>query len=237
MLKHHFTTAPVLHHFYPDLLIRIHTDASGFTISGIISQLHDSRWHPIAFYSRKLNPAECNYNVPDREILAIIDCMRHWQHYLEGSYHPIQVLSDHKNLKAFMSTKVFNRHQAHWAELLASYDFILVHIPGIRNPADGLSYRLDYTHDLQHPLDSLISSRALRLLLPEFTPNLSPLPCSNSTLRHELGNVDITGTNSTFISSSAFTSASAYCTPPVLNVLFSLLSEVHAIAAPSPDLH
>ena len=135
-----------------------------------------------------------------------------------------------------MSTKVLNRCQARWAELLASYDFVLVHIPGIRNPADGPSRRPDYAHDLQHPSGSLIPSCALRLLPPKFTSNLSPLLRSNSALSHDLGNVDITGTSSTSISSSASTSASIPFPPLVLNVLFSSLSRVHAVVAPLPDL-
>jgi len=84
-LKSRFTSAPILKHFDPDLPIRIHTDASGFAVSGIISQLHNPLWHPVAFYSRKLSPAECNYDVPDREMLAIVESMRHWRHYLEGA--------------------------------------------------------------------------------------------------------------------------------------------------------
>jgi hypothetical protein len=63
-------------------------------------------------------------------MLAIVESMRHWRHYLEGSRQPVQVLSDHKNLTTFMSTKVLNRRQARWAELLADYDFVLVHTPG-----------------------------------------------------------------------------------------------------------
>ena len=62
-LKRRFTTAPILKHFDPDLPIRLHTDASGFAISGIVSQLHDPHWHLVAFYSRKCTPAECNYDV------------------------------------------------------------------------------------------------------------------------------------------------------------------------------
>ena len=143
-LKRRFTFAPVLKHFDPDLPIRIHTDASGFAVSGIVSQLHDSTWHPVAFYSRKCSAAECNYDVPDCEMLAVFESMRHWRHYLEGSHHPVQVFSDHKNLEPFISTKVLNRRQARWAELLAGYDFVLVHLPGVKNPADGPSRRPDY---------------------------------------------------------------------------------------------
>ena len=116
-LKRRFTSAPILKHFDPDCPIRIHTDASGFGISGILSQLHGSTWHPVGFYSRKCSAAECSYKVPDREMLAVVESMRHWRHYFEGSRHPVQVFSDHKNLEPFMSTKVLNRRQARWAEL------------------------------------------------------------------------------------------------------------------------
>jgi hypothetical protein len=176
-LKRRFTTAPVLRHFDPDLSIRLHTDASSFAISGILSQLHpDSQWHPVAFFSRKCIPAECNYGIPDLEMLAIVESMRHWRHYLEGSHHPIQVLSDHKNLTTFMSTKVLNRRQARWAELLADYDFVLIPIPGKKNPADGPSRRPDYAEN-PLPMGSLIPPHALRLL-PSTDSNLNALLCN-----------------------------------------------------------
>jgi hypothetical protein len=177
-LKHRFTSAPILHHFDPNLPIRLHTDASGFAISGIISQLHGTEWHPVAFFSRKCIPAECNYGTPDLEMLAIVESMRHWRHYLEGARHPIQVLSDHKNLTTFMSTKVLNRRQARWAELLADYDFILTHTPGKRNPADGPSRRPDYAEN-PLPIGSLIPLQALRSLSP--TP-LTPTPLTPTPL-------------------------------------------------------
>jgi hypothetical protein len=177
-LKRRFTSAPILRHFDPDLPIRLHTDASSFAISGILSQLRpeDSQWHPVAFFSRKCIPAECNYGIPDLEMLAIVEAMRHWRHYLEGSHHPIQVLSDHKNLTTFMSTKVLNRRQARWAELLADYDFVLIPIPGTKNPADGPSRRPDYAVDNPLPMGSLIPSTALRLLPSD--DGLNALLCS-----------------------------------------------------------
>jgi len=74
-LQRRFTTAPILKYFDPDLPIRLHTDASGFAISGVVSQLHDPHWHPVAFYSRKCTPAECNYDIHDRELLAVVESM------------------------------------------------------------------------------------------------------------------------------------------------------------------
>ena len=97
-------------------------------------------------------------------MLAIVESIKHWRHYLEGSRHPIQVFSDHKDLETFMTTKVLNRRQARWAELLANYDFVLIHTPGVKNPADGPSRRPDYNQDIPVPSASLIPPQALRLL-------------------------------------------------------------------------
>jgi len=109
-LKQLFTTAPILRHFDPSLPNYLYTDASGFAISGILCQPHiGGQLHPVAFWSRKLAPAECNYDVHDREMLAIVSAFQHWRHYLEGAKHTVTVYSDHKNLEVFMSTKVLNR--------------------------------------------------------------------------------------------------------------------------------
>jgi len=150
-LKKSYTTAPILKHFDPDLPITLHADSSGAAISGIISQPHDGVLHPVAFWSRKCIPAECNYDIHDREMLAIVESMKHWRHYLEGAKYPIQIRSDHKNLETFMTTKMLNRRQARWAEFLANYDFVLVHIKGTKNPADGPSRRPDYMENVEIP--------------------------------------------------------------------------------------
>src|SRR5277367_5639290 len=106
-LKSLFTCAPILHHFDPELPVTLYADSSGFAVSGIVSQPDaNDILHPIAFWSRKCIPAECNYDIHDREMLAIVECFKHWRHYLEGSKHPIHVRSDHKNLETFMSTNV-----------------------------------------------------------------------------------------------------------------------------------
>src|SRR5437667_1633373 len=67
-----------------------------------------------------------------------------------------------------MSTKVLNRRQARWAELLADYDFVLIHTPGKSNPADGPSRRPDYAEN-PPPMGSVIPPYALRLLPSSFS--------------------------------------------------------------------
>ena len=82
-----------------------------------------SKLHPIAFYSRKFSGAEINYDIHDKELLAIIASFKEWRVYLEGAKHKIQVFTDHKNLLYFTSTKELNRRQVRWSEELSVYDF------------------------------------------------------------------------------------------------------------------
>jgi hypothetical protein len=166
-LKFLFTHAPVLRHFDPTIPIYLYTDASGFATSAILCQYFEGRLHPIAFWSRKSTPAECNYDIHDREMLAIILAFVHWRHYLEGANHTIQVFTDHKNLEVFMSTKILNRRQARWAELLAGYDFVLVHTPGPKNPADGPSRRPDYSIDVEQPSGTLLPPSSFMSTFPD----------------------------------------------------------------------
>jgi chemotaxis protein CheY-P-specific phosphatase CheC len=180
-LKSLFTTAPILRHFDPNLPITLHVDSSGFAISGIISQPHEGHLHPVAFWSRKCTPAECNYDIHDREMLAIVESMKHWRHYLEGSKYSVRVRSDHKNLEVFMTTKLLNRRQARWAEMLSGYDFVLDHIAGSKNPADGPSRRPDYSKDVDIPSGALLQPSALRLIPPHLLPpGVWPAPSGSS---------------------------------------------------------
>jgi hypothetical protein len=145
-LKHCFTTAPILTHFDPNRECMVETDASDFALGGTLSQTaEDRKLHPNAFHSRKFSPAEINYEIHDKELLAIIDCFKAWRRYLEGSLHTVQVFTDHKNLEYFMTTKVLNRRQAHWAQELAGVDFKIFYRKGTSNgKPDALSRRPEY---------------------------------------------------------------------------------------------
>ena len=86
--------------------------------------------HPVAYFSKKHSPAECNYEIYDKELMAIIRCFEEWRPELESMPHPIRVLSDHKNLEYFMSTKLLSRRQAQWSEFLSQFNFKIVYRPG-----------------------------------------------------------------------------------------------------------
>lgn len=147
-VKARFLRAPMLAHFDPSLQSMIESDASGYAYGGICSQKQGSgAWKPIAFYSKKMTPAQMNYEVGDQEMLAIVECFKEWRHYLEGSAHQIVVKTDHANLVKFMSTKELSRRQVRWAEYLARYDFVIVFRAGSQNPADAPSRRPDYERE------------------------------------------------------------------------------------------
>jgi hypothetical protein len=87
-----------------------------------------------------MNEAECNYEIYDREMLAITEALKDWCMYLEGLPRPFEIITDHCNLEFWRTAQNLTRHQACWALLLANYDFVLIHKPGVENGAsDGLS--------------------------------------------------------------------------------------------------
>ena len=112
-LKEAFTTAPILRHFDISRPAIVEADASDLAEGAVLSQRDDEGvLHPCAFYSRKFTAAELNYEIYDKELLCIVDALREWRHYLEGSGHQVQVYSDHNNLLWFTETKRCNRRQA-----------------------------------------------------------------------------------------------------------------------------
>ena len=87
----------------------IETDALDYISAGIMSQYDNNGvLYPVAFFSKKHSPAEYNYEIYDKELIAIIRCFEEWRPELESTPHPIRVLLDHKNLEYFMSTKLFS---------------------------------------------------------------------------------------------------------------------------------
>jgi len=77
----------------------LETDASDFALGVVLSQPDkDGRLHPVTFHSRKFTVAEINYEIHDKELLAIVDSFQEWRHFLKGAQHPVTVYTDHKNL-------------------------------------------------------------------------------------------------------------------------------------------
>jgi len=90
----------------------------------------DNEIHPVVFHSRTFSALELNYDVHDKELLAIFKAFKIWRHYLEGSALPIDVVTDHKNLEYFSTTKVLTRRQARWLEYLSQFNLVIRFRPG-----------------------------------------------------------------------------------------------------------
>lgn len=130
-LKKAFISEPILRHFDPDLPIIVEADASDYVTAGVLSQKdEDGKVRPVAYFSKRMNPAEGNYEIYDKELLAIIRCFEQWRPELEGASFPIEVLSDHKNLQYFTTTKQLSHRQARWSEYLSRFNFTITYRPG-----------------------------------------------------------------------------------------------------------
>ena len=130
-LKSLFLSIPTLQLPDPSHPFAVSVDASKYASSAILLQTDvNGDWHPCSYLSQSFSPAERNYDIYDRELLAIIRALKMWRHYLHGSPFPVQVFTDHKNLTFFRSPQHLNRHHARWLLDLADFDLRLTHIPG-----------------------------------------------------------------------------------------------------------
>ncbi|KAG8713777.1 hypothetical protein FRC09_018344 [Ceratobasidium sp. 395] len=145
-LKQALKSAPLLIQPDPSKQFYLETDASDFATGGVLSQIaEDGKMHPIAFLSKSSSPAERNYDIYNKELLAVIKCFKEWRHLLEGTELPIQVLSDHKNLGYFQTTKELRGRLARWANFLADFNFQILYRPGAQNKrADLLSRKEEH---------------------------------------------------------------------------------------------
>jgi len=88
---------------------------------------------------------EQNYEIYNKKMLAIIHALEEWRHFLEGATYPVEIWTNHKNLKYFITAKKLNCRQAHWSLHLARFDFLLYHCPGrTMGKPDALSRRADH---------------------------------------------------------------------------------------------
>ena len=107
-LKRAFTS-PILAHVDPKKGFILKVDVSDVALGSVLSQTgDDGQLHPIAFHSRKFEAAEINYEIHDKELLAIVDSFQQWRHFLEGSSQQIIVYNDHKNLTYFQNARVLS---------------------------------------------------------------------------------------------------------------------------------
>ena len=104
----------------------------------------------MVYISKSLNEAERNYEIHDKEMLAIIWCLEAWRHFLEGAKDQFEIWTDHKNLEYFIKAPKLNRRQARWSLYLSRFDFALKHVAGKSiGRADSLSRRVDWAERVE----------------------------------------------------------------------------------------
>ena len=166
----------------------IKADSSDYANDGVLSQKKEGKWYPVAFHSKSLNEVECNYEIYDKELMAIMDALSDWRQYLLGTSQKIEILTDHQNLQYFKKPQKLNRRQARWMTELAEYEFELIHKPGkSMGKADALS-RMTGLEKGEKDNENLV------LLKPElFVGSISlenPEDCLLSDIRKRRKNLD-----------------------------------------------
>lgn len=130
-LKDLFTSAPILQIPNDVAPYRLEADSSDYATGAVLEQKGDDNlWHPVAFYSKSLNEHERNYEIYDKELLAIIRALEEYRHYLEGHPEPVEIWSDHLNLTYFRQAQKLTRRQARWSLFLTRFNYVLHHRPG-----------------------------------------------------------------------------------------------------------
>ncbi len=163
-LKQLFTSTPILTLPDPELPFVVEVDASGIGVGAVLSQRarNDHKLHPCAYFSRRLSPAERNYDIGNRELLAVKLALEEWRQWLEGAKHPFLIWTDHRNLTYIREAKRLSSRQARWALFFNRFDFTLSYRPGSKNSKpDALSRQFEPPEVEGKPESILPSSRVV----------------------------------------------------------------------------
>lgn len=120
----------------------VKVDASDTGVGAVLSQRtpEDQQLHPCAFFSCRLSPAKRNYDIGNRELLAVVRSLQKWRHWLEGVEQSFIIWTDHKNLSYLHSAKWLNSRQARRTLFLGRLTFTLTYRPGSQSiKPDALS--------------------------------------------------------------------------------------------------
>ena len=167
-LKEAFITEPNLATFDSERDTLLECDSSGYAIGGVLSQYDDEGiLRPCAYFSKKNNAHECNYEIHDKELLAVVRCLEEWDAELR-SVKSFKVITDHKNLEYFMKPRMLSERQVRWAALMSRFNMEILYRPGKQNVrADALSRReQDLPADVE---DERLQKRVVQVLKPTTT--------------------------------------------------------------------
>ncbi|KAJ1163015.1 hypothetical protein NDU88_003478 [Pleurodeles waltl] len=146
-LKKAFSTTQVLTHPDANRPFIMEADASDVAIGAVLSQRNKDtgQLYPVAYLSRKLNEAEQNYVIAEKELLAICDAFKEWRHHLLGAKYTVTVYTDHRNLQFMSSARLLSPRQLRWILFFAEFDFLVTFRPGKDNHKADASSRQEST--------------------------------------------------------------------------------------------
>jgi len=130
-----FTDTLILQHFNLQELVVLQTDARCVAVSGMLNQYDRFRllW-PVDIYSHKCSLPKQNYDKYDQELVAIVETLNQWRHYLERTDHKVLIQCEHINVEYFQTSEVLSRREARRAGILSFYDFVIEHFEGEEEP-------------------------------------------------------------------------------------------------------
>lgn len=164
-LKNFFISAPILALFNPELKKVFETDCPGWAMGACLSQYDTSgKLRPVGYYSKKLTPCECNYDIHVKKFLAIIRAVEFWRSELMSVKHPVETFTDHKNLQYFMKKRTLSERRIRWKSILYDLPSIkLNYRPGKEAARSNALSRLEQDTP-KDPNDPRIRHREMQLI-------------------------------------------------------------------------
>ncbi len=127
-LKQTFITVFILMHYNLNLLVTVKIDVFDYVMIEVMSQWDDNeQLRSVIYFSFKMLLAECNYEIYDKKLLAIIRAFEKWRLELKDTLDFVEIIFDHKNLEYFMSIKLLSWRQVRWSEFLSWFNFKIVY--------------------------------------------------------------------------------------------------------------
>jgi len=156
ILKKVFTFKIILRHYNSNHKIVIEINASNYVFKNIFFQYNENEiLHSVTYFSKKHNSVECNYEIYDKELMIIVRAFEKWWSELEDSIYSVEMITDHKNLEYFMSTKQLSRRQARWSEFLSRFNYhIAYHFDKIDDKSNALTRRSEDLSKEKNTFDS-----------------------------------------------------------------------------------
>ena len=111
-LKKQFIIESIL--VIPDLdnKMRMEVNASDFITEGVLYiEYNDGKQRPVAYLQKLLNKTEINYEIHNKEMLAVIRRVENWRHLLKNTRFKFKIWTNYKNLEYFIKAQKLNKGQ------------------------------------------------------------------------------------------------------------------------------